>query len=1810
MKQWKRMLALIGAAVLTAGSVPSIPMDKVQAEGVSVQQAEGGTSQFVNYVSDLAGWQITEGPNGDKSGDIKTQNGEMTLSGFQGIAFDAKAPSLRDGTMTVRLKSSQLDSLMLVFRYKDRDNFASLGFGTNNVMYVWRKDGTESYNISQFDYDYTNKEYVTLKCEFQGTVAKLSIDGQLAAAWDAIGWTEAGQAGIRTWGSPKDITVASMTCTDIVLDTAKILDTIERAKTFVKEDYTEESFAALEAAIKAAEDAVANAQIQSEIDSANAALEEAINALKPANGNRIEVWEDYTAGPGQAVWSKEYSTEENGLAFSLDVGETVVNKNKKMSEVKDGLYTWQVKTDARGRFGVAFNGSILYSEEAGTYLFQTPGGEEQVFAEDNLKLKGETWYDVKVMKSGDLLRLYVDGRLVESKEVSGLDNSAVSGGIGLYNPASEAGKMLIRRCGVYELHTYTNDFSTEEALGEWETENAEVSYAASGEIDGSGEVRLQMNGVSRAIAKDTPRIADGIYEFDVKDNAQVGTGRLGFLFRTVGMDRFEAVYYDVGTTWGVRTKVPGSQGEWAQDTTFANGVKFTENEKHHVRMEVEGDSVKIWLDDSYIGAVSLARQANNGYFGFMKWYNSAELRLDNLKVRETVSVTPEIPEAEPVTLKDGSMEVTFDRNFPYIIKYELNGKSLAGNTKGQNAVIINGDTYYPVVSCDEESGKELVYTLEIPSAKVDMKVRYKLDGQDIRMTVEDIHEKGDVKVQTFQFKDETLAATGEDMSKASMGMTVYQTGETGYPTMQDTLWASMNDAVPGASNQSYAMLASDGLALAVNNSTINTKARFNCTVTEENGVKKGHIGNGTFDRILPGNDKTYEPSVTITVCEDYNGDGTVDYQDAAANYKHIRTEVYGDDIMKDNLIWIAYNSVSQAQEPFMRSLDLGKQVYNFTDGFEQMIMHKGYQAEGHDTQHGLYAYNVGERQGGEDDFKAVMEAGKKYGMKFGIHVNVNEHHVESMNEDVMRTPLSPGWGLWSQAYWVDQGADVTSGNREQRLKMLKEELPDLAFIYYDIYGNDGAPVWMGQSLAEVTNGMDMILATEFNGPLEQQAAFTHWGNDPDYANVGNESRLMRYFKNDTDIYIGNALLMGNKMLNIGTWQAMNTDMKRGVDTFYNHVLPTKYLQHFDLLDYEQDYAQFSGDVRTERQGDTVVMTKKGEKIASWTWSNQANSYGQTQEVTGDATLLIPWYGQDSKEKNPDEAAKLYYWNPEGGQTTWNVSVHDGWEDGTKADVYRLTTDAKEKVGEVTVSNGQITIDQEAGYGYVLYPSGAEPQKATVNFGEGTPLDDPNFIDDKGSAWKLDGQTQITKDEGYNPYLSFEGEGSASQTMTALKPGKTYTVYGFADVAEGSSLKMSVTVDGKTYENTYGPSEIVYRGIPRYADQDKHTQKVRIVFDVPEGVTEADLKFEGSGNVRLQDLRVWENITRTPQITDEGMENYILYEDFENVEQGYGPFIVDSRHTGWDAPVQMAEYRESRPEYDTDEEKWQQYSDYVANGRYSLKTDIGGNGFDAGGTENGPVYRSIPGAVKFEPNTEYKINFKYVTGVDDRHNIEIRDKDGNIVYQYSFKATQREEGKHSLATAEETAVFTTGDRDDYYIVVNLIDNKAGLTPSVDENGSIMERCFLSLDDISIQKVVEQETVDKTALEAAIKEAESKQEQDYTKESWKPFAEALEQARAIYADETASQEAVDAAAKDLKEKMDALKTSDETGNNPGGGTGDEETPGGGGQSPDKGQDMTEDETVRTGDNNHVLGYIVLLTGAGVVSAVAIARRRKSK
>lgn len=251
------------------------------------------------------------------------------------------------------------------------------------------------------------------------------------------------------------------------------------------------------------------------------------------------------------------------------------------------------------------------------------------------------------------------------------------------------------------------------------------------------------------------------------------------------------------------------------------------------------------------------------------------------------------------------------------------------------------------------------------------------------------------------------------------------------------------------------------------------------------------------------------------------------------------------------------------------------------DGFGQMVLHKGYQAEGHDDDIPSYS-NVGVRQGGVEDFKTLIGEGDKYNMSIGVHLNATEYHLDA-NELYYKNlsgataagyqsdRLAKGWDWIDTAYYVDQTKDVVTGQLQKRFKDLYDltKVGDkgLDFYYIDVYtGND----YNAYKLVDYINDLGVKVGTEFSGPIEPGVTFTHWGTDLGYPNKGNKSVLYRMVKNDLDIFVGNALFKGQKIPVVTTWGDSKTDVQQGVTVFYNEVLPTKFMQHFGVLKSETD----------------------------------------------------------------------------------------------------------------------------------------------------------------------------------------------------------------------------------------------------------------------------------------------------------------------------------------------------------------------------------------------------------------------------------------------------------------------------------------------------------------------------------------------------------------------------------------------------------------------------------------------------------------
>ena len=295
------------------------------------------------------------------------------------------------------------------------------------------------------------------------------------------------------------------------------------------------------------------------------------------------------------------------------------------------------------------------------------------------------------------------------------------------------------------------------------------------------------------------------------------------------------------------------------------------------------------------------------------------------------------------------------------------------------------------------------------------------------------------------------------------------------------------------------------------------------------------------------------------ITEDANADKKVDWQDGAIAYRSIMNNPQGWEKVKDITAYrIAMNFGSQAQNPFLMTLDGIKKINLHTDGLGQGVLLKGYGSEGHDSGHLNYA-DIGKRIGGIEDFKALIEKAKKYGAHLGIHVNASETYPESkyFNENILRKnsdgSYSYGWNWLDQGINIDAAYDLAHG-RLARWEELKNKLGEgLDFIYVDVWGNgqsgdNGA--WATHVLAKEINKQGWRFAIEWGHGGEYDSTFQHWAADltyGGYTNKGINSAITRFIRNhQKDSWVGDyrsyggaanyPLLGGYSMKDFEGWQ--------------------------------------------------------------------------------------------------------------------------------------------------------------------------------------------------------------------------------------------------------------------------------------------------------------------------------------------------------------------------------------------------------------------------------------------------------------------------------------------------------------------------------------------------------------------------------------------------------------------------------------------------------------------------------------------------
>ena len=1145
-----------------------------------------------------------------------------------------------------------------------------------------------------------------------------------------------------------------------------------------------------------------------------------------------------------------------------------------------------------------------------------------------------------------------------------------------------------------------------------------------------------------------------------KEESETGKSRFGVFMKFKDTDNNVFVGYDHGG-WFWEYKSNGS-GLWYQGNRVAAPVNGSTNHltislKSDGQLNATNNDVKLFDTVTLPSAVNDKLKDEKKIVLKAGTYNSSERTIVNVKTdnQEGVKTDQESTKKEKGDTVDDSnvkydtiqstvLKAVIDQAFPRVKEYVLNGNKLPGQVQPINKVVINKHAVTPEVTYKKVNATTAEYEMKLRDEpnliNADMTVRLQVVDNQLHFAVTKIVNHNQVTPGQKIDDERKLLSSINFLGNSLVSVSSDQTGaKFDGATMSNNTHVSGDDHIAVtnpmkdlAKGYMYGFVSTDKLAAGVWSNSQNSYGGGSNDWTRLTAFKQT-VGNTNYVGIQSSEwqwEKAYKgivfpeytkelPSAKVVITEDANADNKVDWQDGAIAYRSIMNNPQGWETVKDITAYrIAMNFGSQAQNPFLMTLDGIKKINLHTDGLGQGVLLKGYGSEGHDSGHLNYA-DIGKRIGGVEDFKALIEKAKKYGAHLGIHVNASETYPESkyFNEDILRKnpdgSYSYGWNWLDQGVNIDAAYDLAHG-RLARWEELKNKLGEgLDFIYVDVWGNgqsgdNGA--WATHVLAKEINKQGWRFAIEWGHGGEYDSTFQHWAADltyGGYTNKGINSAITRFIRNhQKDSWVGDyrsyggaadyPLLGGYSMKDFEGWQG-RSDYNGYVTNLFAHDVMTKYFQHFTVSKWEDGKPvtmtdngstyKWTPEMKVElvdAANNKVVVTRKSNDVHSPQYRERTVTLNGRVIQDGSA-YLTPWNWDANGKKLASDKEKMYYFNTEAGATTWTLP--SDWANG-KVYLYKLTDQGKTEEKEVAVKDGKITLDLTANQPYVLYRS--KQTNPEMSWSEGMHIYDQGFNSESLDHWKISGdasKAEIVKSQGANQMLRIQGNKSTvslTQKLTGLKPNTKYAVY--VGVDNRSNAKASITVNtGEKEVTSYTNKSLALNYVKAYAhntrrdnatvDDTSYFQNMYAFFTTGSDVSNVTLTLSreaGDEATYFDEIRTFENNSSMyGDKHDTGQGTF--KQDFENVAQGIFPFVVGGVEGVEDNRTHLSEKHDPYTQRGWNGKK----VDDVIEGNWSLKT----NGLVS---RRNLVYQTIPQNFRFEAGKTYRVTFEYEAGSDNTY----------------------------------------------------------------------------------------------------------------------------------------------------------------------------------------------------------------------------------
>ncbi len=1144
-----------------------------------------------------------------------------------------------------------------------------------------------------------------------------------------------------------------------------------------------------------------------------------------------------------------------------------------------------------------------------------------------------------------------------------------------------------------------------------------------------------------------------------KEESETGKSRFGVFLKFKDTNNNVFVGYDK-SGWFWEYKTPGSS-TWYQGGRVAAPVNGSVNHltislKSDGQLNATNNDVKLFDTVTLPAAVNENLKNEKkillkaGTYGTEK--TVVNIKTDNQDGIQDTEATTEKETGAVVddsnvtydTIQSKVLKAVIDQAFPRIKEYTLNGHTLPGQVQQLKKILVNNHDITPEVTYKKINDTTAEYLMKLRDEKnfinADMTVRLQVVDNQLHFDVTKIVNHNQVTpgqkidderklLSSINFLGNSLVSVSSDQAGAKFdGATMSNNTHVS----GDDHIAVTNPMKDLAKGYMYGFVSTDKLAAGVWSNSQNSYGGGSNDWTRLTAFKQT-VGNTNYVGIQSSEwqwEKAYKgivfpeytkelPSAKVVITEDANADKKVDWQDGAIAYRSIMNNPQGWEKVKDITAYrIAMNFGSQAQNPFLMTLDGIKKINLHTDGLGQGVLLKGYGSEGHDSGHLNYA-DIGKRIGGVEDFKALIEKAKKYGAQLGIHVNASETYPESkyFNENILRKnpdgSYSYGWNWLDQGVNIDAAYDLAHG-RLARWEELKNKLGEgLDFIYVDVWGNgqsgdNGA--WATHVLAKEINKQGWRFAIEWGHGGEYDSTFQHWAADltyGGYTNKGINSAITRFIRNhQKDSWVGDyrsyggaanyPLLGGYSMKDFEGWQG-RSDYNGYVTNLFAHDVMTKYFQHFTVSKWENGTPvtmsdngstyKWTPEMRVElvdADNNKVVVTRKSNDVNSPQYRERTVTLNG-RVIQDGLAYLTPWNWDANGKKLPADKEKMYYFNTQAGATTWTLP--SDWAK-SKVYLYKLTDQGKTEEQELTVKDGKITLDLTANQPYVLYRS--KQTNPEMSWSEGMHIYDQGFNSGTLKHWTISGdasKAEIVKSQGANEMLRIQGNKSTvslTQKLTGLKPNTKYAVY--VGVDNRSNAKASITVNtGEKEVTSYTNKSLALNYVKAYAhntrrdnatvDDTSYFQNMYAFFTTGSDVSNVTLTLSreaGDEATYFDEIRTFENNSSMYGDNHDTAKG-TFKQDFENVAQGIFPFVIGGIEGVEDNRTHLSEKHDPYTQRDWNGKK----VDDVIEGNWSLKT----NGLVS---RRNLVYQTIPQNFRFEAGKTYRVTFEYEAGSDNTY----------------------------------------------------------------------------------------------------------------------------------------------------------------------------------------------------------------------------------